>query len=49
VTSERATLAGQNNALWQGDVAAEVSDDFSLLRVVRRSILDGQRAIFDAQ
>jgi hypothetical protein len=32
--------------LRQCDVAAEIADYFSLLRAVRKSILDGQRALF---
>jgi hypothetical protein len=40
---------GFNNALWQCDVSAEISDYFALLRVVGKSVLDGQRAIFDTQ
>jgi hypothetical protein len=33
----------------QCDVSAEISDYFALLRVVGKSVLDGQRAIFDTQ
>ena len=41
--------SNKDNSLGQRQVAAKISDDFALLRVVRKSILDGQRAILNAQ